>query len=209
MYLPKLFAESNLTRLQDLIEDYNFGTLLCQRELGTAEVVHVPFLLDRSRGPYGALLGHVARANPVWRLFDGSATAQIIFQGPHGYISPTWYVSRQVPTWNYAVVHTHGVPQLMGDSELVQFLHNLVEKHEGKSASAWRIADLPPDLFEKLRKEIVGFAMVIDRITGKFKLGQNRSLDDRRGAINGLQGRGQLFDTELASLMARAVADLE
>src|SRR5262245_999174 len=116
MYLPSLFAETNLTNLHELIDKYNFGTLFCNGPDGLPEIVHIPFVLDRTDGENGAVIGHVARANPVWRLFEGGMVVTVVFQGPHGYISPAWYTSRQeVPTWNYAVVHVQGKAQLLAE----------------------------------------------------------------------------------------------
>ena len=100
MYLPPRFSETSLTKLHDLIDAYNFGTLFYQAGDRSPEIVHIPFILDRTSGANGAILGHVAKANPVWRLFDGCTVVTVVFQGPHGYISPAWYASRQqVPTW--------------------------------------------------------------------------------------------------------------
>src|SRR5438128_9565359 len=207
MYVPELFVESDLEKLHSLINEYNFATLFCQPGGAPPEIVHMPFILDRTRGTNGSLLGHVARANPVWRLFDGATAAVIVFQGPHGYISPTWYTSRQqVPTWNYAVVHAHGKPQLLPESDVLDVLNRLVERHEGTTDSAWRISELSPEFLKHMTSQIVVFAMPIDKIIGKFKLSQNRSLGDRRGAIAGVQTRGDLFDPALTELMEESLA---
>ncbi len=206
MYVPELFVESDLARLHNLIDEYNFATLYCQPGGEPPEIVHMPFILDRTCGPNGLLLGHVARANPVWRLFDGSTSAVIVFQGPHGYISPAWYTSRQqVPTWNYAVVHAYGKPRLLPESEVPDFLQRLVEKHEGTAESAWRMSGLSQEFLNHMMQQIVVFSMAIDRLAGKFKLSQNRTAPDRRGAINGLRARGDLFDRALIELMEEAL----
>ena len=114
MYLPKAFAEPDLATLHDLVEAHAFGVLVVPSAAGPPEISHLPFLLDRTRGPHGTLYAHTARANPIWRGFDGRAGALAVFQGPHGYVSPSWYASRDdVPTWNYAVVHAHGAPRLI------------------------------------------------------------------------------------------------
>lgn len=206
MYLPPRFAETSLTKLHDLIDAYNFGMLFCQAGDEPPEVVHMPFILDRPDGANGAVTGHVAKANPVWRLFDGDRNVTVVFQGPHGYISPAWYRSRQdVPTWNYAVVHIQGKPQLLTEDGLITLLEALVKKHEGRRP-AWEITEIGERLFEELRREIVGFKIPIERITAKFKLGQNRSIRDRLGAIEGLRRRGDVFDAQLAEMMSAAVS---
>jgi len=206
MYVPELFVESDLAKLHRLMEQYNFATLYCQPDGEPPEIVHMPFILDPVPGPNGLLLGHVARANPVWRLFDGSTSAVVVFQGPHGYISPAWYSSRQqVPTWNYAVVHAYGKPRLLPESEVPDFLQRLVEKHEGTGESAWRMSGLSQEFLKHMMKQIVVFSMAIDRLAGKFKLSQNRTVPDRRGAIDGLRARGDLFDRALIELMEEAM----
>lgn len=107
MYIPAAFAEANLTTLHDFIERHSFGQLVSQVE-GLPFASHLPFLLDRASGPHGALVGHMARANPQWREANGQ-TALAIFSGPHAYVSPTWYEAEQVvPTWNYTAVHAYG-----------------------------------------------------------------------------------------------------
>ena len=209
MYLPSHFVQRDLIKLQDFVDAYNFGIVFCPSSAGAPEIVHMPFLVDRTEGPKGTLVGHVARANPVWRLFDAATTVAVVFQGPHGYISPTWYTSRgEVPTWNYAVVHVEGKPVCGVDDELTMLLDNLVKKHEGAESSAWSIREVREEKFAELKKQIVGFRIPIENIVGKFKLGQNRTAQDRRGAIEGLRNRNQPLDRELAELMAAELASL-
>jgi transcriptional regulator len=205
MYLPQLFNESSLAKLQDFVDTYDFGILFCHGA-GSTEIVHMPFVLDRADGQTGALAGHVAKANPVWRLFDGATKVTVVFQGPHGYISPAWYVSHDmVPTWNYATVHVNGKPRLIAEHELTALLEALVKKHEGPDTTAWSIGKVREETLETLKKEIVGFKIPIDKIAGKFKLGQNRVTEDRRGAINGLRKRRAPLDASLADLMHSAL----
>jgi len=206
MYLPSLFVETNLVKLHDLIDDYNFGTLFCQMGRASVEIEHIPFILDRTDGPNGSLLGHVAKSNQVWHSFERVAPVVIVFHGPHGYISPAWYTTREaVPTWNYAVVHAQGKPRVLDENELVLLLERLVSKHEGQTASAWSVAEIRKETFQELKREIVGFRMRIEKITGKFKLGQNRVERDRQGAIEGLRRREHPLDAALAKLMADAL----
>src|SRR5690242_7127290 len=106
LYLPQAYAERDLAALHDLVTAYSFGTLIATAEDGGPIVAHLPFVLDRARGPHGTLRAHVARANPMRHALDRGAPMLALFQGPHAYISPGWYASRDdVPTWNYAVVH--------------------------------------------------------------------------------------------------------
>jgi transcriptional regulator len=205
MYLPHAFARSDVAELHAFIGAYPFGTLVVPvAGAGSApEVSHLPFFVDESRGR-AALVSHVARANPIWRAFDGRP-ALAIFHGPHGYVSPAWYTSRnEVPTWNYAVVHVQGTPRLLEtDGELLAALRALVERNERGRADPWSVDELIPDTYAELSQAIVGFEIPIERLEGKFKLSQNRKPEDRDGAILGLEARGTPEDRALAKLMRR------
>ena len=186
MYVPASFAVSDEKTLASFIERYDFATLTSSSSRGLV-ASHIPIMLRRSAGK-AVLIGHVARANHQWQQFDGNAEALAIFHGPHAYVSPTWYAtSPAVPTWNYAAVHVYGKPRVRDESEFAAAaLRNLVARHEGSRAKPWRVEDLAGEFFEKLAKAIVAFEMPIDRIEGNFKLGQNRSHDDRLGMLQGL-----------------------
>ena len=202
MYMPKYFAETNVERLHQLVEEYSFGTLVCPRPSGALEIAHLPFMLDRNRGPWGTLLAHVACANPIWQTFAEAHNAVTIFQGPNGYISSSWYTScDDVPTWNYAVVHAYGRPRLTGEAELSALLTRLVETHERRSRTSWSTAEVPAEALETMMSQILSFEIEITELVGKFKLGQNRSVADRAGAAAGLRARGNPLDDELARFM--------
>lgn len=204
MYSPPAFAEENVPRLHDLMEREALGTLVVARGDFVPEVGHVPLLLDRQRGPHGTLRGHVARANPIWRSFEEGLPTLVIFRGPHAYVSPQWYGSRQeVPTWNYAVVHARGVPRLTGKDDLLRLLTDLAARHE-EGDSKWTPDELDPDELEELMEEIVGFEVEIAALEGKFKLSQNRAESDRRRVIDALRRRARPADEGVARLMSGA-----
>lgn len=206
MYIPRYSAQMNKDSLHSFIDENSFGALICLGNRQQPEITHIPFLLDKSAGTNGTLLSHVARANPISRSLAGSDEVIVIFQGPHGYISPSWYSSRaEVPTWNYSVVHAYGRPRLLSDAELINQLERLVDKYEKGSPNRWHISELQAAFFDQMRKEIIGFAIEITRLEGKFKLSQNRSLQDRQGAIAGVLKRGNPLDSELAAMMKRAL----
>ena len=186
MYVPASFAVSDEKTLDSFIERYEFATLTSSSSTGLV-ASHIPIMLRRSPGK-AVLVGHVARANDQWRQFDGNAEALAIFHGPHAYVSPTWYeTAPAVPTWNYAAVHVYGKPRAREEGDFTAaVLRDLVARHEASRATPWRTEDLARDLFDRLAKAIVAFEMPIDRIEGKFKLGQNRSEDDRVGMLEGL-----------------------
>jgi transcriptional regulator len=206
MYTPKYFAENDLEQIYRLIEKYNFGTLICTTSSGELEMTHLPFILARDEGEMGVLRAHVARANPIWRMFSEAKNVVAVFQGPHAYITPAWYLDRaEVPTWNYTVAHVFGKAHLIEKEQLRQLLVELVEKHETDADDRWRISDVPEQLFERMLEEIVGFEIIIDNFKGKFKLNQNRIRGDREGVIGGLRERGGIFDSEMARMMTETL----
>jgi len=210
LYLPDAFREADPTRLFELIEAHGFATLISygagaatSQPVAEPVVSHLPLLLERDGNGAARLLGHVARANPHWRRFDGDAPALAIFQGPHAYVSPAWYATHpSVPTWNYAVVHVHGAPVVVDEAETWRILQRLVEAHEGERRDRW-VPDLPPDFLARDLRAIVGFHLPIARLEAKFKLGQNRSAADLAGAIEGLEREPAEGSRALAELMRR------
>jgi transcriptional regulator len=201
MYIPKLFREDDLGTLHSLMQQYNFATLITQHD-GVPFATHLPFLLRPGQGPYGTLLGHMARANPQWRDFHQGQEVLAIFQGPHAYVSPSWYeVHPSVPTWNYAAVHAYGTPRVIDDdTELYALMHTMVEAYEGPSTAAQAYV-LPVDFVYERMQAVVGFTMRITRLEGKCKLSQNRPVPDQRQVIKALQARGEALSTEVADLM--------
>ena len=207
MYLPKHFANTELGRLHDLIEGRVFGLLIVVRD-GAPDIAHIPFLLDREEGKHGRLRGHFARPNPIWRAFDGVTEALAVFAGPDTYISPDWYVSpHQVPTWNYMAVHAAGRPKIVADAAGVRrLLEDLSAQSESRieGKKPWTVDKLPAEIYEKMTKGIVAFEMPIERIEGKWKLGQNRADVDRLSASVALAA----LDDANARAIARAMRDV-
>jgi transcriptional regulator len=197
VYLPTHFAEHDPGRLRTFLDSYPFGMLVEPGE--PPEIAHVPFVFS----PGGdALWGHVARANPVWRGFDGRLVT-VVFQGPHGYISPRFYAStRHVPTWNYASVHVRGAPRLLErDDEVSTLLRRLSEVNEAGSPSPWSPDELDPPSYANLRRAIVAFELPLTEMAGKFKLSQNRAPEDREGVERALEARGGPDDLAMLRLM--------
>ena len=186
MYIPSSFKEENPKILFSLIEEHSFGILFSQHE-DQPEVTHLPFLIDRERGERGTLIAHFAKANKHWRKIDSSEEVLCVFQGPHSYISPSWYKDREtVPTWNYATVHVYGFPKIVDNSdELRKMVTKLTHYHEAKIDSDWNLEEGKAD-FETDLKAIVGLEIEITRMEGKFKFNQNRSKEDQLGVIENL-----------------------
>lgn len=190
MYLPRHFECTDPAVLHDVVRRFPLATWATVVD-GAPLVNHVPFRLDPTRGEHGTLVGHVARANPVWRT---PAPSVLVFQGADGYVSPSWYPVKQVhgkvvPTWNYAVVHAHGTPQPIEDrAALLAIVSRLTDDHEAGQAKPWAVTDAPPDYIEQMLGAIVGIEVPVQRWVGKFKLSQNRSAADHGGVVAALQG---------------------
>ncbi len=160
--------------LYAFMEQYAFGTLVTSGAAGM-HVSHIPFLPERGADGAIRLLGHVARANEQWKAIEDADHLLAIFQGPHAYVSPTWYANHpSVPTWNYSVVHAHGSARLMDEAELHDLLMRLSATYEAGNPKPWRMSELPPAYVDAMLKMIVGFEIEVERLEGKFKLSQNR-----------------------------------
>jgi len=209
MYQPSHFRVDDRARQHALIREHPLALLVVVVD-GVAEAGHVPVLLDAAGGAHGALRFHLARANPLAQALDGAREvpreALFVFQGEECYVSPDWYRSEHmVPTWNYATVHARGVPQPLDDGALCRLLDDLSAEQEGRLAKRpWRSDKLPAEHYARLRRAIAGFRMPIERLHGKWKMGQNRSEADRRGVVAALSGLG----TPRAQGAARVMREL-
>ncbi len=184
------------------MQEYSFAALVTQQD-GVPVATHLPFLLDMERGQYGTLMAHMARANPQWRTFNSGQEALVIFQGPHAYISPSWYeVELSVPTWNYAAVHAYGVPRIIDDkATLYDLLKALIERHEAQFEKPWDF-QLPEDYLQKMMQGTVGFEIEITRLEGKFKMSQNRSASEQQRVIAALRESQDVSNVQVAELMS-------
>lgn len=201
MYVPAHFKEENAARIAGVMRANSFATLITF-DGARPFASHVPLVLRPEREPHGALMGHIARANPQWRHFAGGAEVLAIFTGPHAYISPGWYSSpHMVPTWNYVAVHAYGVPRVVQESAaLEEILRLTVNEYESGQPAPWQDA-LPPDHKAGMMKAIVGFEIEITRLEAKFKLSQNRTPEDIAGAVAALGQSPSQTERELAALM--------
>ncbi len=206
MYVPSNFAETDVPVLHRLIRSHPLGAVVTMTA-GGLDANHIPLVLQPDAGPLGTLHGHVSRANTLWREASPAVDALIIFQGPEAYISPSWYPAKQehgkvVPTWNYVVVHAHGRLRAIDDPVWVRaHVEQLTHTHESPRSVPWRVDDAPADFINPLIKGIVGLELTVMRLTGKWKVGQNRSAADREGAAAALAGEG----TDMARAMAALV----
>ncbi|MBB4095650.1 FMN-binding negative transcriptional regulator [Ochrobactrum pecoris] len=206
MYTKPEFAPLSENEVLDLIKATVFATVVTQGDTGLV-VSHLPFVLKKSDAGVIKLESHLARANPHSQLIAEGRETVVIFNGPHGYISSSWYPAEPVrdsaPTWNFAVVHCHGRPVQIDDHATARHLLELVDVLEDGRENRWHMRELGFGGMQRRLPNIVGFALPITRIEAKFKMGQDERLYDTRGAIDVLS----ITDSALAETMKRHNAD--
>ena len=195
MYVPRHFEESSPAQLHALIAQHPLGILVNQGSSGL-DANHLPFELETREGSHGVLHAHVARANPIWQEITSGDEVLVVFRAADAYVSPNWYPSkhehhRQVPTWNYMVVHAHGRVTVRDDERYLRGLvGRLTKHHEASQPRPWRMGDSSPEFINEMLAAIVGIEIAITRLVGKFKLGQNKERRDVVGAANALKAKG-------------------
>jgi transcriptional regulator len=201
VYLPSWFATGDADAMARLVGDYPFATLITAAG-GEPQISHLPLLHHGDPRPHGCLIGHVARANPHWRLLAEHPSVAV-FQGPHAYVSPSWYTepAAMVPTWNYAVVHVRGSVEIVDDrDEKLSTVKELTARFESGRAAPWHL-QLEGARLDAMLGAIVAFRMTITGIDAKFKLSQNRSAADRDRVIAGLQAENHAEASATAAWM--------
>lgn len=210
MYTPKAFEVTDVAAMQQQIDQTRLAVLVTNGEHGL-QASHLPLLLRREPDTRGTLYGHLAKANPQWRDLAAGGEALVIFSGADAYISPSYYPSKVehekvVPTWNYLAVHAYGRAEVFTDPErLRELVGALTDKHESGRSQPWSIDDAPADYVATMLGAIVGFALPIERLEGKRKLGQNRSAQDYAGVREGLAASTDPQDRDIARLMSPEV----
>ena len=204
MYLPSHFAESRPHVLRAFVALHPLGLLVTQNRAGGVDANSVPFFLDAADDSTpGVLRAHVARANTLWKDARDDADALVVFQGPHGYVSPAWYPSKAehgkvVPTWNYVMVQARGRLRAIDDKAWLRaFVTRLTEHHEAGRSAPWAVTDAPAEFIDATLGAIVGIEIPLTSLVGKWKVSQNRPGADRAGVVDGLLRERD--DTALAS----------
>jgi transcriptional regulator len=181
MYIPAAFKVSDRIEIDSFIQENSFGQLISNVE-GKFFCSHIPFLINEEKD---SIICHLAKSNPQWKDIENQEVL-VIFQGPHDYISPSWYRNPGVPTWNYQAVHIYGKCELITENEkLSQIVNQLTEKHESSQTEAWK-----PEYKESMLNAIIGIEVSINDIQCKYKLSQNRSEKDQKQVVKALEDRG-------------------
>jgi len=206
MYLPAHFREDRLEVLREHILRYPFATLVTSGPSGLI-ASHIPLVYHPEPAPWGTLRGHLSRANPQGQEIEAGKEALAIFHGPHAYVSPSWYPSKQetgrvVPTWNYAVVHAYGSLATYTDEERLRaHVTALTAVHEAGFETPWKPEDAPANFIEGMLKAIVGLELTITRLEGKWKVNQNRPQADRNAVAEALEARADEEGRTMAALI--------
>ncbi|HKZ11403.1 MAG TPA: FMN-binding negative transcriptional regulator [Rhodanobacteraceae bacterium] len=205
-YPSPAFREDRIEVLHAAIHDLHFGALITYPESGFA-TSYLPWELDATRGLHGTLVGHLARYNPQSQMAKG-IHALVLFQGPHAYVSPSWYPGkredpRQVPTWDYLAVEARGELVTFDDeARLYNLLTQLTDHNEAGREHRWRVTDAPGDYVREQMRYIVGIELHIESLVGRYKLSQNRNAADQEGARAGLAAAPTERERDLASAIA-------
>ena len=187
LYIPKPQLVEDRRFLHDFMDEFAFVDLVTVSP--GLRITHIPVWLDRAAGPFGTIHGHISRQNPQRSTFDGKQNAVIVFHGPHGYISPTWYATtgNVVPTWNFAVVHATGkLRPVEGRKELNELLARLIAKFESYEGTSYDFTKIDDTYKYGLMGGIIGFELEIELLEGKFKLGQDRTPADKQSLLKKL-----------------------
>lgn len=190
MYIPPSFKDDNIESIRATFRGARLANLVTATDEGPV-ATSLPLFLDESEGELGVLYGHLAKANPQWRV-PPVGDALVIFMGPEAYVTPSWYATKQetgkvVPTWNYVAVHAYGPVEFFQEPErLLDVVTRLTNKHEGSRAKPWAVSDAPADFITAQLRGIIGVRIPVSRFEGKRKLSQNRPEADRVGVAAGL-----------------------
>ena len=212
MYVPEMFALEDPQRVAEVMTRFNFALFVTALPGRAPTATHLPFMYDAERGPHGTLVAHMAKANPHWRDFaalaEAGQEALVVFWGPHGYVSPSWYgPGDAVPTWNYIAVHAYGAPRLIEDAtEVRAMLERLVAIHEAGSAAPWSMARNDEKYTARMQRGIAAFEIPVTRLEAKAKLSQNKTPGIRGRVVASLRAASDAESQVLAEWMEALVA---
>lgn len=201
MYVPASFAETNRQLATDLIAKYPLGVLFTAGSSGLFSST-IPFQFRINDNNKQFLVAHLARANPHWKDLDNLEECLVVFSGAHNYVTPDWYPTKKithkvVPTWNYETVQVRGKPRIIESGDwIAQQVSELTNVNERNRLNPWKVSDAPADFIENQLKAIIGLEIEITDIKGKWKMSQNRPIDDINGVVEGLSNSSDLHSNQ-------------
>jgi len=201
MHIPNYYKNENIDEVKDFLTSNSFGILINQSQ-GKITGTHIPMELDQDENGDDVLLGHISKANPQWHSFHTGEEVLAIFNGPHTYISSSWYQKENVPTWNYIAVHVYGNIKIIQGEELLLSLKKLVDKYEKISSHPISVETMSPTTLKQI-EGIVGFSIKIHEIQAAYKLSQNRNDVDYHNIKDTLENSGDMQAKTVAQNMNR------
>ena len=203
MHIPNIYKNENLAEVKSFLVENSFGILINQTD-GKLTGTHIPMELDKDEHGAAVLVGHIAKANPQWKNFQENGEVLAIFNGPHSYVSSSWYEKENVPTWNYIAVHVYGKIKIIEGEELLESLKKLVDKYEVNSENPVSVEKMSAKTMRQING-IIGFSIKITEIQAAYKLSQNRNESDYHNIVGKLENTGNLYSSELAKEMKKRI----
>lgn len=198
MYIPHKYKNENIEEVKDFLKKNSFGILINQ-VAGKPWATHIPIELDVDEDGKDILISHISKANPQWQYFRENDNVLCVFNGPHSYISSSWYKEEEVPTWNYIAVHVYGKIKILNEKEVLESMYKLVDKYEAHSKDPISLDNLSKKTLRQI-KGVVGFQISIDTIQAAYKLSQGREHDHPK-IISELESRHNPNSKEIAMIM--------
>ncbi len=198
MYIPHHYKNENIEEVKGFLAQNSFGILVNQVD-GKPWATHIPLELGLDDQGNDILVSHISKANPQWKYFEENSEVLCIFNGPHSYISSSWYKEEEVPTWNYIAVHVYGTIKILDEEAVLSSLHKLVDKYEVNSKDPISIDNLSKKTMRQI-KGVVGFQIKIEKIQAAYKLSQGREHDHPK-IISALEEQKTSGAKEIARLL--------
>lgn len=201
MHIPNYYKNENLEDVKNFLIGNSFGILINQTN-GKLTGTHIPMELDKDKNGDDVLVGHISKANPQWGNFNKNEEILAIFNGPHAYVSSSWYEKENVPTWNYIAVHIYGKIKIIEGEELLDSLKKLVDKYERNSENPVSVEKMSSRTLKQING-IIGFSIKINEIQAAYKLSQNRNESDYHNIVDKLENTGNPISNNVAKEMKK------
>ena len=200
MYIPHYYKNENLEQVKAFLRENSFGILVNQVD-GKPWATHIPLELDSDEDEKDILVSHISKANPQWREFEKEPEVLCIFNGPHSYVSSSWYQEEEVPTWDYIGVHVYGKLTILDEEAVMRSMHKLVNKYEARSKNPISLHDMSPKTLRQV-KGVIGFKIEINDIQAAYKLSQTRP-EDHATIISELRDTDNIGSKAIASEISK------
>lgn len=198
MYIPNFFQIDDFKEIEQFVKSNSFGMIITEKH-GKPLATHLPLILQKKGNDY-YISGHIAKGNPQWKTLNGNSNVLIIYQGPHAYVSSSWYEKENVPTWNYQAIHLYGEATVLREQETMDDLKTLLAKYEQyrENPVLW---DNLAESTQMQAKAIIGFKVKINKVEAAYKMSQNRNEQDYNNIIKKLEDEHNSSSNAVADVM--------